>query len=250
MQYKALILDVDGTLVPNRKDGMPSKRVTQAINLASKKLHIGIATGRPIFLIKHICEHLNLSGPSIVNGGAQLYDITHDKILEELPIQTSDIKEIVRIVRRHRVTLRMDNDNQSLEIAPHRIPEAALSFYITELTQKKADEIVDALTHLPTITAYQVPDWTPGRKCIHITHVTATKQHGILEIAKLLKIKTREIIGIGDGSNDFPLLMACGLKVAMGNAGEDLKAIADYIAPTVQDDGVAHVIEKFVLGKH
>ncbi|HXS15232.1 MAG TPA: HAD hydrolase family protein, partial [Candidatus Saccharimonadales bacterium] len=60
-------------------------------------------------------------------------------------------------------------------------------------------------------------------------------------------ISTEEIIGIGDGHNDFPLLMACGLKVAMGNAVDDLKAIADYIAPSVDEDGVADVIEKFIL---
>lgn len=45
----------------------------------------------------------------------------------------------------------------------------------------------------------------------------------------------------------MPLLMACGLRVAMGNAVEDLKAIADYIAPPVENDGVADVIEKFIL---
>jgi hypothetical protein len=41
--------------------------------------------------------------------------------------------------------------------------------------------------------------------------------------------------------------MACGLKVAMGNAVPELKAIADYIAPSVTDDGMATVIEKFIL---
>lgn len=41
--------------------------------------------------------------------------------------------------------------------------------------------------------------------------------------------------------------MACGLRVAMGNAVDDLKAIADYIAPSVDDDGLAEVIEKFIL---
>ena len=65
---------------------------------------------------------------------------------------------------------------------------------------------------------------------------------------KNLGINTHEIIGVGDGYNDFPLLMACGLKVAMGNAVEDLKAIADYIAPSVEEDGVADVIDKFILG--
>ena len=63
----------------------------------------------------------------------------------------------------------------------------------------------------------------------------------------MLNIKTDEIIGIGDGYNDFPLLMACGLKVAMGNAVEELKAIADYIAPSVEEDGVVDVINKFVV---
>lgn len=43
--------------------------------------------------------------------------------------------------------------------------------------------------------------------------------------------------------------MACGLKVAMGNATEDLKAIADYIAPSVDDDGVVDVIAKFILSE-
>lgn len=75
----------------------------------------------------------------------------------------------------------------------------------------------------------------------------AIKQHGILEVAEMLGISTHEIIGVGDGYNDFPLLMACGLKVAMGNAVSDLKEIADYIAPTVEEDGVADVIEEFVL---
>lgn len=41
--------------------------------------------------------------------------------------------------------------------------------------------------------------------------------------------------------------MACGLKVAMGSAVEDLKAIADYIAPSVDEDGVVDVIQKFIL---
>ena len=55
------------------------------------------------------------------------------------------------------------------------------------------------------------------------------------------------MIGIGDGYNDFPLLMACGLKIAMGNAVEDLKAIADFIVPSVEQDGVAHAINRFIL---
>ena len=45
----------------------------------------------------------------------------------------------------------------------------------------------------------------------------------------------------------IPLLMACGLKIAMGNAYEELKSIADYVAPPIEEDGVADAIEKFIL---
>ena len=47
--------------------------------------------------------------------------------------------------------------------------------------------------------------------------------------------------------NDIPLLNICGLKVAMGNADKKLKSIAHHIAPSVDEDGVAHVVEKFIL---
>lgn len=54
-------------------------------------------------------------------------------------------------------------------------------------------------------------------------------------------------MAVGDGYNDYPLLMAAGFKVAMGNAVPEVKAIADYIAPSVDEDGAADVIEKFIL---
>ncbi|KKS86821.1 MAG: hypothetical protein UV61_C0006G0022 [Candidatus Gottesmanbacteria bacterium GW2011_GWB1_43_11] len=79
--------------------------------------------------------------------------------------------------------------------------------------------------------------------------MNASKLHGIHRVSQLLPVEPHEIIGVGDGYNDFPLLMACGLKIAMGNAVPDLKAIADFVAPGVEEDGVAVVIEKFILEK-
>ena len=106
------------------------------------------------------------------------------------------------------------------------------------------------LSQIPGIAVHTAPSWTKGKTDILITHAQATKQHGILEIAKILNIGTHEIIGVGDGNNDFPLLMACGLKIAMGNAVKDLKAIADYVAPKVEEDGLAHIINKFIFPNH
>ena len=57
-KYKALMIDVDGTLIPNKRDGMPSERVTRAIAKGSEILHVGIATSRPIFLLHNSPEKI------------------------------------------------------------------------------------------------------------------------------------------------------------------------------------------------
>lgn len=115
------------------------------------------------------------------------------------------------------------------------------------MTESLAEDIQKELSPRSDIISHKIVAWKQGAISLSITHVGATKQHAIFEAAKILGIETHEIIGVGDGYNDFPLLMACGLKVAMGNAVPELKAIADYIAPSVEEDGVADVIKKFIL---
>ena len=65
--------------------------------------------------------------------------------------------------------------------------------------------------------------------------------------AELNGIETSQIIAAGDSYNDIPLLEACGLRIAMGNAVPELKALADYVAPSVDQDGLATAIDEFVL---
>ena len=118
---------------------------------------------------------------------------------------------------------------------------------VKALDKETLEALRKRIDGIPTVSVHILPSWTKRKWTISISHTKATKQHAIFEVAKILGIDTHEIIAIGDGGNDLPLLMACGLKVAMGNAVEDLKEIADYVAPSVEEDGVAHVIEKFVL---
>lgn len=66
----------------------------------------------------------------------------------------------------------------------------------------------------------------------------------VLKLMKHLNITPEETVGIGDGYNDYPLLQAVGYKVAMHNAHDELKNIADFIAPSIDEDGLSVVIEK------
>ena len=59
-------------------------------------------------------------------------------------------------------------------------------------------------------------------------------------------ISIEETISFGDGGNDIPMIEAAGLGIAMGNASDDVKAAADYITASVDDDGFAAALRKFV----
>lgn len=249
LQYKALMIDLDGTLVKNAQNALPSKRVIETVNKAGEYLHTGIATGRPLFMIEHILKNVQFSGLSILNDGAQIIDVKTKKVYKEQEINREDIPSIKEIlIKEDAPQVAVQDATQDIPFKKSTLPEKIFAIIAFKLSEKQADIITEKIRNVPTLHAYKFHAWENGFG-VNISHISATKQHGILEVARLLNISTQEIIGIGDSYNDFPLLMACGLKVAMGNAIEDLKAIADYVAPTVEQDGVADVIEKFILSK-
>jgi HAD superfamily hydrolase (TIGR01484 family) len=246
-KYKAIICDIDGTLILNSKDSLPSKKVIETIKKAGQKIHFGVATARPFFYAKLITDHLRLSGPSIIHGGAQIIDFTSGKVLKEQKIAAEDILKAFKITERMNLVFKIDEETESIEMPKNWQPHDLLGAYTPALTLKTAKLLKKELSQISTISAHLVPSWHEGKVTVDISHASVGKQYAILEVAEILGIKTEEIIGVGDGYNDFPFLMACGLKVAMGNAVPELKEIADYIAPSVEEDGIVDVIEKFIL---
>lgn len=245
------MIDCDGTLIASQKDVLPTARVTEAVKKASKKIHVGIATQRDVDNAVPIIKHLNLSGPSIIAGGAQIIDSNTLKILREELIEIADLLKVIEIMKECKMKnggpfLIQDSVKGDELWTEKYIPRKSTAAFIGNLELEEAVKLERRLSKIVNIAVHKVSPWG-GKFGVVVNAALATKQHGIFEAAKILRIETHEIIGIGDGYNDFPLLMACGLKVAMGNAVDDLKAIADYIAPAVEEDGVADVINKFVL---
>lgn len=249
MKYKALFLDVDGTVTPNGRDGMPSKKVTEAIKNAAKKVHVCLVTGRPLFLAKPIIDHLQLSGLCIVTDGTQIYDSVRKRFIHETPMKKDAARKVYAILQRHRMKILVNDGRTESEDIGIGTAKRVFVIFVPSIPKATADMLLAKLKDIPSVTAYKGVDWTPGMEYIAVCDINGTKLHGIVEVVRLLNIRTKEIIGIGDGYNDFPLLMACGLKIAMGNAVPELKAIADFIAPSVEEDGVATVIEKFILNQ-
>ena len=168
------------------------------------------------------------------------------KIIKSLYLENKDIPKIVTILKKH-FPLIMVNDGTEEYPLKEKLPGHVCSLCVPDVSGTIADKVVEELMQIPTIAAQKPFSHKKGLFWVSVTNALATKLHGVMWIADYLHIRPEEIIGVGDGYNDYPLLSACGLKVAMGNAVDEVKAIADYIAPSVEEDGVADVIEKFIL---
>ncbi|KKP59854.1 MAG: Cof-like protein hydrolase [Candidatus Gottesmanbacteria bacterium GW2011_GWA1_34_13] len=251
MKYKAIFLDLDGTTVKHALETLPAPRVTQAINAAKKKIHVCLATGRSYLEVEKIFNHLDLSGPCVVANGIQIYDPITKKVIKETPLDKSLLPVINKVFKKYKLqSYVFDGTLESMYENKANPPKILSIFSDTHLPKEIIDQVENELKQFSEIVVHKlISIRVPGTFMLEICDKNATKLHGIIEIAKILKIQTHEMIGVGDAYNDFPLLMACGLKIAMGNAVPELKAIADFIAPSVDEDGVATVIEKFVLGK-
>src|ERR1700722_17290904 len=109
MKYKALMLDVDGTLI-SKYDNLPSPKVTEAINKAKNKISIGLATSRPFILLKPILKHLQLNGPSITQGGSRIIDSITGRVIWEQLLNNDDVNKICEILTSYKVHFVVNDD--------------------------------------------------------------------------------------------------------------------------------------------
>lgn len=79
---------------------------------------------------------------------------------------------------------------------------------------------------------------------LELTHVTATKGNALLKLSELLGIRREQVMAIGDSGNDYAMLKAAGIGVAMQNADPEVKNAADFITKSNDEDGVAYVVEQ------
>ena len=247
------MVDVDGTLIPYQYESFPSKNVISSLLEAQKKLAVCLVTGRAYNAIEPILNALPGTSYAVTNGGAVVIDIKTKKAIYEEPITYASAKKIVQILRQENVPFYLKSDmyEGASDSGPFNnsdtFNKAYMIYVLEDYTDEKITKLFSLFSHMTDLTLHKSKHKKPNHFGFNITHARATKLHGIVSVCEKLNIKREEVIGVGDGYNDFPLLMASGLKVAMGNAIPELKTIADYIAPSVTEDGICDVINTFIL---
>ena len=246
--YQALVFDIDGTAMPNFLEAVPTERVIDTVAAYRDTFHLIAATGRPLRIARPIIQMLGITNICAVSGGTILYDPTRDEVLRTTHLAPAAVHAIYKLARQYNFEISFREDLISPEITdlhPSRAENVEIIF-IGKLPLSAVAHFGTVLRAIPGICAEAVHDWSQsGTYAYIITDINATKEHAVAEILAGIGVPTHAAIGIGDGNNDLHLFRSVGLKVAMGNATPELKAAADIIAPPVDEDGLAHIIERY-----
>lgn len=250
MKFKALIFDLDGTAIPNKPNGLPSKLVVEAVEKIKQQLIVTIATGRPISNARPILKKFNLSYPCIISGGTQIIDPQTEKTLWEQRMTERQVGKVIEVCKPYSYKILFGEELDGVPAKNKTVTGTERVIYLMTVAKKDALKLLGRLRSIQDVTAHEVKSWTKNHVDIHITHSQATKKQALVKLFDMLKIKKEQAVGVGDSNNDLPLFEMVGYKVAMGNASNELKKQADYIAPPVEKDGLARLIENklVVLG--
>lgn len=264
MDYELIALDLDDTLLDPEK--RVSERNLRAISAAKDAgARIIIATGRAHAGIGRFQDMLNVHDYTIVTAGAVTMD-PEGNIVDTEPIDENTTWELMKWARDRNIYFQLYQDGTFWYETPTEytdlyeqwngykgvhvphlserrdIASAKVLFIGSEEdTAQWSGEVQRAFPHL----CVQVSD----PRFLEISNPAASKGSAMLRLGNLLGIPAEKMIAIGDSPIDKSMIEAAGLGVAVANAVPEVLEAADYVAPSSVDDGVADVIEEFVLGK-
>lgn len=249
MKYKLLALDIDGTIVPEGTNEI-SPLVANAIKKASERVVISLVTARSHDHLNHFLPLLNCPAAfHVVENGAKILS-PKGTLLRDLHIPHAEVQEILNVSNGYYREVGFCSDNHWLDEEEHA-PYASLVNGISFTCEDEihAQMIQQSVLSLPqeyacyVIHHWEVPEWSG----VMVFHKDATKGNGMHYIQETLGITKEETIAVGDGGTDISMFDFAGVRVAMGNAEEILKQNADFIAPSVDEDGLVSVIEQYIL---
>jgi len=271
--YKLVVSDMDGTLL-NRK-GMVSERNKRALKEILKKgVHVAIATGRIYTSAKVYAKYLGIVTPIIACNGAIVKDLHDDSIIYEKHIEPKDCFEVFDICRENQLyfhfytadtfyTEKMEysslkylewnktmNEKEQINIQIIDNPYELVSHfdervYKIQINSDDMELLEKTRKNLEQIENFEISkSWFNN---IEIMNRGVSKGNAVMHLAKSMGIKQEEVICFGDNENDISMLSYAGLGVAMGNAEELVKRSADHVTTSNDEDGVAEVIEKYIL---
>lgn len=276
--FDLVVLDLDGTVQDLFYAGVATPRVCAAIAaVQAVGIPLTVATGRTLDYVRTTGAYLNLTYPVITAHGAVIGDPQTGRMYAETTMPLVVAAEVAAWLDDAQVvtTLYINDDEGHTHLYQNRpahdpsqadfhdhifgTPRTLHPHFQTLLRQPGARAPLKFLSDNNPVTD---PDVLPPLldrfgETLYITRSHprlvegmaqgVNKGQALRQLCTMLQIDPQRVLAVGDNDNDIPLLQAAGYGVAMGNASPGLKAVADWIAPTIAEDGAAVALEKFVL---
>ncbi|WP_394526304.1 Cof-type HAD-IIB family hydrolase [Lacrimispora sp. JR3] len=268
MDYRMIVLDLDGTLTNRNKEITP-KTKEALFELKRQGGVIVLASGRPTYGIMPLARELELdkTGGYILSfNGGRILDCSSGQTVfaKELPVESN--KTILRLSKEHGVNILTYEDDliitpdasdeyvkkeaaiNKLEVKEVKDMEAYLKFPVVKFLMLEDGEILQKVE--PKVKASLGSDYSVYRSepfFLEILPKGIDKAASLERLLARLGMSREEMIACGDGYNDLSMIEYAGLGVAMENAVLPVKKAADYVTFSNNEDGIAHVVEKFML---
>jgi Cof subfamily protein (haloacid dehalogenase superfamily) len=272
-EIKLLVLDIDGTIAGRSNVvSEPVKRAVQAVQ--ARGIRVAIATGRMYRSAKRFHREIGSDLPLICYQGAWIAEPDTDTRLRHTPLAQSIALELIDLladpewsslsvhcyIDDRLIVNDFSADTQAYvarsQIQPEIIPD--LAAFITHNVPTKllalsadTDRITRLLHHVRD--RYHPDDLyltTSTPYFFEATHPQANKGTAVQYLAEeYLGLSADQVMAIGDNYNDLEMLIYAGIGVAMGDAPEGVSDRADWVAPSVEADGAAVAIERFILNR-
>ena len=275
MEYKIKMigLDLDGTLLTDKKE--LTERTRKAVSSALEQgVVVLVATGRPWLGVPEELRNFPGMRYALTSNGARIIDTLENRVIEEHLLSPDLAKKALEICGKYDTLQEVYFDGQGYAPADkmacvekyHKNPSMCEYIRKTRIPVKDILELVEkenrGLDKVQALFADMKERSQAWRELktdsglelvgslkynIEINAAGVNKGTGLVNLGRLLGIRREEIMACGDGDNDEVMLREAGLGVAMANAEEQVKAAADYVTLSNEEDGVAAAIEKFVL---
>lgn len=269
MKYKLLVLDVDGTLLTNKKE-IPPRTLAALLKAQHMGVRIVLASGRPTHGVMPIAKALEMNkfgGYILSYNGGQIINAETGDLLFEKRIAPEWIPYFYKKAKQNDFAIFTYLNDQIITNRPNDkyvIQEARINnLQIVEtdcfdetidfapckcvLTSDNEQALVSLETHWNrrldgVLEAFRSEDYF-----LEVTPQFINKGNTLGVLLTMLSVKPDEVIAIGDGVCDVSMLQMVGMGIAMGNAVDSVKACVDKVTLTNEEDGVGLAVENLIL---
>lgn len=269
MKYKLVVLDVDGTLLTNEKTVTPRTRAT-LIKVQQMGVKLVLASGRPTYGVVGLAKELELDkngGYILSYNGGQIINAQTNELLFEKRIDPEFMPYLERKARKNGFAIFTYRQNTILTndaSNPRVVQEARLNGMELRETDRFAEEIdfhpckvmlasddekalVGLEEHWKKRLAGTLDVFRSETYFLEVVPQFIDKANTLSVLLEKLNIPSAHIVALGDGVCDVTMIQLAGLGIAMGNAQDSVKACADVITFSNEEDGAAVALEKAIL---